>query len=127
LPVLDRGRSSCLWPLIILDPFMFARSLTWHPEAAELWKQLTSRVDSSHQPRGFSDLSSSWPVGSRKEKGPAISVLLVLFCTFHILYPKVFLTGIKDCLVKVLLCLSFSRFTICQHITHFLSQYTTQP
>lgn len=34
-----------------------------------------------------------------------------MFQTFHILYPKVFLTGIKD-FVEALICLSFSRFPV---------------
>lgn len=33
-----------------------------------------------------------------------------MFQTFHILYPKVFLIGVKD-FVEALICLSFSHFT----------------
>lgn len=93
------GRSSCVWPLIILDdPFMFARSLTGHPEASELWKQLTSSVDASPSPSptAFWPLCF-WPLGSRSKEAlyfSAAGFVSSIVCAFPIVYLTAFLTEV---------------------------------
>lgn len=73
---------------------MFARSLTWHPEASELWKQLTSSVDASPSPSptAFWPLCF-WPLGSRSEEALHFSIagfVSSIVCVFPIEYLTAF-------------------------------------
>ena len=112
--------------------FYICQVLSWHREAAELWKQLTFSVGISPHPQplfwSFSSLWLGWEVGRRE--GTVFRCywfIPFMFYTFCILHPKVFLTGIKGFFGQALIYLSFSRFSVPQHVTCLLSQYTTEP
>lgn len=108
----------------VSDPWSF---YVCHPlgtscvqEAAELWKQPPSVHTPPPTPSHRSTLSSLWRSG-KEERGRAPYAVQpcwfssFVFHKFRILYPKVFLLGIKNCSVQVLICLSFPRFRSSAH------------